>query len=220
MNYLRHYGALIERARSRKTPEGYYERHHVVPRCMGGGEEPENLVALAAEEHFVAHQLLVKIHPHSFGLKFAAFSIGNQTNKRYAWLRKRHSAEMSGANNPMKNPAVASKTGAALKGRVFSGETLARMSAAKAGENHFFYGKLRPEHAAAMSGENNPSRRPEVRKKQSEAHLGRSKPLQACENCGKLMDAGNMKRWHSKICLKPELLKGADNDRSLERSIS
>ena len=37
MNYAAHYERLVKRARSRSLV-GYRERHHVVPKCMGGGE--------------------------------------------------------------------------------------------------------------------------------------------------------------------------------------
>lgn len=92
MNYLAHYGRLIERARNRLL-KGYRERHHVLPRCMGGGDEPSNLVNLTAEEHYVAHQLLVKMYPDVRGLATAAVRMARQcsSNKAYGWLRKRHS---------------------------------------------------------------------------------------------------------------------------------
>ena len=38
MNYFDHYDRLIARARTRVL-EGYRERHHVLPRCMGGSNE-------------------------------------------------------------------------------------------------------------------------------------------------------------------------------------
>ena len=44
MNYARIYNQLIERAKARTRPEGYVERHHVTPRCMGGSDESGNLV--------------------------------------------------------------------------------------------------------------------------------------------------------------------------------
>ena len=52
MNYKRIHNNIIERAKNR-TLKGYKERHHIVPRCMGGTDEPENLVELTPEEHFV-----------------------------------------------------------------------------------------------------------------------------------------------------------------------
>lgn len=62
MNYVAQYLKLIERARNRIL-DGYKERHRVKPRCLGGDDVQENLVYLTPEEHYVAHQLLVKIYP-------------------------------------------------------------------------------------------------------------------------------------------------------------
>jgi len=39
----------------------YCERHHIIPRSLGGSDEKSNLVNLTAREHFIAHRLLVKI---------------------------------------------------------------------------------------------------------------------------------------------------------------
>lgn len=102
MNYQKHYDLLIARARNRVLG-GYVERHHVKPSCLGGGDEVGNLVALTAEEHFVAHQLLVKMYPGNSKLAFAAHMMtlnlnnaGNRSkNKRYSWLRKLHSRAVS-----------------------------------------------------------------------------------------------------------------------------
>jgi hypothetical protein len=58
MNYRRQYELLIEKAQLRGSVDGYMERHHIVPRCMGGSNEKENLVELTAREHFLAHRLL------------------------------------------------------------------------------------------------------------------------------------------------------------------
>jgi hypothetical protein len=59
MDYKRIYEELIEHRKMLPKLEGvYYERHHIVPRCMGGGDEDENLIYLTAEDHFMAHALL------------------------------------------------------------------------------------------------------------------------------------------------------------------
>lgn len=62
MNYKLHYDKLIKRANNRIL-DCYTECHHIIPRCMGGNEDLNNLVNLLPEEHFVAHQLLIKIYP-------------------------------------------------------------------------------------------------------------------------------------------------------------
>jgi hypothetical protein len=62
MNYFLVYQKLIAKAKARVCPEGYVERHHILPRALGGTDDSSNLVALTAKEHFVAHVLLAKIH--------------------------------------------------------------------------------------------------------------------------------------------------------------
>jgi hypothetical protein len=64
MDYQNQYNKLIESAVVSPSP-GYTEIHHIVPRCMGGSNEPSNLVRLSAKQHFVAHHLLFKIHKSS-----------------------------------------------------------------------------------------------------------------------------------------------------------
>lgn len=67
MNWTRLYNALMARAAER-TIVGYSERHHILPKCMGGTNAKENLVRLTAKEHFIAHKLLVRMHPEVRGL--------------------------------------------------------------------------------------------------------------------------------------------------------
>jgi hypothetical protein len=62
MNYFLAYQRLIDKAKARVCVDGYVERHHVLPRALGGSDDSSNLVALTAREHFVAHVLLAKIH--------------------------------------------------------------------------------------------------------------------------------------------------------------
>jgi hypothetical protein len=52
------------------------ERHHVIPKCMGGSNREENLVYLTAKEHFIAHKLLVRVHPDVYGLAQALIAMG------------------------------------------------------------------------------------------------------------------------------------------------
>jgi len=101
MNYLKHYNDLIERAKNRKL-DCYKEIHHIIPRCIGGTDEKENLVALTGREHFVAHILLVKIYPKDYGLikavNMMCISSDNQSrvhNRMYGWLRERFSEAIS-----------------------------------------------------------------------------------------------------------------------------
>ncbi len=57
------YFAIIEKARSenRSKKNGYFENHHIHPKCFGGGNEKPNLVLLTAREHLVCHRLLIRM---------------------------------------------------------------------------------------------------------------------------------------------------------------
>lgn len=100
MNYQFHYDSLINRARTRQL-EGYCEEHHIVPRCLGGSDDKSNLVKLTPEEHYVAHQLLVKLYPNNHKLMYAAAAMimgssdNQRSNKMYGWLRRKYSVTVS-----------------------------------------------------------------------------------------------------------------------------
>lgn len=60
MNYRKIYDNIIENRL--KTPfDGYTEKHHIIPKSIGGSDLKENLVCLSAREHFVCHYLLTKM---------------------------------------------------------------------------------------------------------------------------------------------------------------
>ena len=100
MDYKAHYDKLIARG-LRTLIHGYREKHHIIPKCLGGTNKKDNLVWLTAEEHYVAHQLLVKIHPGNSKLVYAAkmMTIGtnkhSRNNKLYGWLRQQFAESIS-----------------------------------------------------------------------------------------------------------------------------
>ena len=102
MDYHKHYYTLIHRAKS-TVKEGYVEKHHIVPRCLGGSDEIDNLVALTAREHYIAHLLLVKIYPNEKKLVYAArmMCVSNEyhhrsMNRLYEWLKIKYIASITG----------------------------------------------------------------------------------------------------------------------------
>lgn len=105
MNYLKIYNQLIDRASVRKL-SNYTENHHIVPRCLGGTDNVTNLVKLTPEEHYLAHQLLVKIYPANKKIIYAAhmMTVGlseSRRNKSYGWVRRKMAESMTGPGNHM-----------------------------------------------------------------------------------------------------------------------
>jgi hypothetical protein len=109
MDYLSIYNSIIDRAKSEKRRRKskkdrtyiYYESHHIIPKCLGGNNDKSNLILLTAREHFVAHQLLVKIYPNEHRLVFALRMMCSSTikhvrnNKEYGWIRERLAYSLS-----------------------------------------------------------------------------------------------------------------------------
>jgi len=114
MDYKKHYDKLIEKHGIEEKPCYYSERHHVVPKCMGGSDELSNLVYLKPKAHFTAHFLLWKIYRspklgHAFNMMCNNTSQGSQRGSRnYSIARKAHSEAMS-ESNPMFDPVIVAK---------------------------------------------------------------------------------------------------------------
>ena len=66
MNYNRIYKELISVAKNRVQADGvYYEKHHILPKSMGGSNKKINIVKLTGREHLIAHMLLWKIYKNA-----------------------------------------------------------------------------------------------------------------------------------------------------------
>ena len=103
MNYSKIYSNLIQNAQNRILV-GYKETHHIIPRSVGGTDNPTNLVDLTAREHYVAHILLAKIYGGT--LWHAVNLMGRQkkyTNRLYEKARIEHSRLLSEQNKRVKS---------------------------------------------------------------------------------------------------------------------
>lgn len=59
--YTRIYYSLIKSARQKDYNGMYTEKHHIIPKSLGGSDEWTNLVKLSPKEHFICHYLLTKM---------------------------------------------------------------------------------------------------------------------------------------------------------------
>jgi hypothetical protein len=116
MNYQRIYDALCKQGRERVLKE-YTEKHHILPRCLGGSDSNDNLTKLTAREHYLAHYLLTKMYPRDYKLLHAFGSMSRVGPKQQRTYMSRHYEKMTAArslamkiNNPAKGGAWNSGT--------------------------------------------------------------------------------------------------------------
>ena len=74
---------LTTRGRFGIPKEEYKERHHIIPRCLGGTDDEENLIDLYAREHYEAHKLLYKENKNNLSLSFAFILMSNIRKGNY-----------------------------------------------------------------------------------------------------------------------------------------
>jgi hypothetical protein len=171
MDYKKIYDQLMEarlsikeeRTKQKKSGE-YFERHHITPLSMGGdksyGLRSDNIVLLTAREHYLAHRMLWLIYrTREMGFAFhkMVFSTSPLQKRRfdakaYQAAKKALSECQMGENNPMYGKESPMKG----KPNINKGK------------------KMSPR--PYQTGENNPSKGEDVRKKISETNKGMSKP--------------------------------------------
>jgi len=210
MNYKRIYDLLIERAKFRNTIL-VKERHHIIPRCIGGCDDKDNLVDLTPREHYIAHLLLAKhynIKPLWYA--FVMMNVNNHRQNRSFNSRFYEKAKLirkiysSGENNPMYG-----KVGA-FTGKRHSKESIEKMRASKIGKKRKPFTRSSPTE--------------ETRLKISTANKGKTSPFKGipkekvkCNHCDVMMDLLNIKLYHNDNCkLSPEYDSSKKNERLLK----
>ena len=158
--YKKWYEQIVQRAKNRIL-NGYYERHHILPRSLGGLDIPENIVCLTAREHFICHWLLIKL------------TSGQDRYKMINALRMMR-ANKSGQRYTSKITArvyenLKTEYSEIQRQRIF-------------GENNPMYGKKfyrseegRIKQAQSVSGDNNGAKQSQSRKKISESKRGKKR---------------------------------------------
>lgn len=97
IKYYEDYNKLISDSLSRgldKTKIKYYtEKHHILPKCMGGKDKENNFVLLKAGEHITAHILLAKCFPDNEWIVAAANIVCGNNSYRDRELLKEEELE-------------------------------------------------------------------------------------------------------------------------------
>ena len=176
--------------------------HHIIPKCIGGSNDPVNLVNLTYREHFICHRLLIKMVDVKFKSKMV-----------YAAWQQSRSAKFKGTRitsrtfSKLKEELSQSYTG--RKRMPFSEEWKSNMAESKKGSKNYMFNKHHKiESLEKMSvnrigkcvGEDNPffkkTHSPEVI-----ANIIKSNTTNhVCPHCKKSGKSNSMKRWHFNNC--------------------
>lgn len=109
---------------------GKLEKHHIIPKSMGGNNSKSNIVELTPKEHYICHLLLTKavINEHKSKMIKAAYLMGKSRNinsKSYSILKEKFYESCKGPKNWSKNGK----------------ERLSNFAKARTGSKNSFYGK-------------------------------------------------------------------------------
>jgi hypothetical protein len=226
MNYEKIYKLIIQKAKSenrikyshylRKKSNilPYYESHHIIPRCLGGIDDEENLVLLTAREHYVCHKLLTYIYEKHRGIALAFFRMTHDkqnrkvTSRDYEYAKQLNnntqiseetSRKLSAANRKrIVSKETRQKLSKVWKGRKHTDEAKQKMRESKLGEKNPFFKKISPNRGKHYTFTE------EQIKNLSESMKGKSPGVnlikKECEYCHRIFTLPSYHRWHGENC--------------------
>lgn len=193
-NYLKHYEQLCSTRKllCRSKSDGvYYEKHHIIPKSLGGTNDNDNLVLLTAREHYIAH-LLLYYHYKTIG--------GDPFRKMAFALVSMASNKLSPDRNILSGRQYALIKEAAMYSRL--GYKISDTSNYKKPKTESHKNSIRLARYLA------PPRSIETREKMrsSAITVGKNWPgnitVSTCPYCNKTGQTNAMKRWHFNNCKK------------------
>lgn len=135
----------------------YHERHHILPKCLGGTNDIDNLIDLFAREHFIAHKLLAIENPNNSSLVYAygcmVWAI-NDNQERYEVSPEEYEKARLTLSKSMKGKPKSEETKRKLseskKGKPISEETKKKLSELLQGRE--FTAERREKISKALTG--------------------------------------------------------------------
>jgi len=201
--YTRWYNNLINKALIRSSIDGYTEKHHIIPKSLGGSNKKDNLVVLTAREHFICHWLLIKMvkGDHLIKMQKALWRMlvkgtdfqyrYRPNSKIYESLRLKYGSLRKGVITPLKTKE---KISIANKGKVPWNKGIPRTE-----EEKLLISKKRKETAKKVGAWN-------LGIKHSSHTLekifakAKNRKKYSCNYCGILVSGSNYFRWHGDNC--------------------
>lgn len=135
MDYQRIYDQFIVDRLTKQSGLIHHDKHHIVPRSLGGSDDPENIILLDPGEHLFAHIVLARIHGGA--LSYAAYRMnaskryaGRRSRSNFAWLRSQHREAVRAASiERSRKPDARQRVAAMSSGRERSAKEREKSSA-------------------------------------------------------------------------------------------
>lgn len=213
--YIIWYNNLVNKCKNRVLPlESYTEKHHIIPRSLGGDDTADNLVRMLPREHFIAHLLLAKIHKGQSGMKMVHAlrrMLTGHRNDRYVpnsrvyqVIRTLSMEKCSGENNPMYGRIGDSHPSFGRKELIYGDSFKAKISATSKGRTAWNKGlegvvKMSESTKQKMSE----SAKGKIKSEEWKAKIGekmKNSPVVTCPYCSKSGKQAPMFRWHFDNC--------------------
>ena len=206
--YTRWYYNIIERAQTR-TITGYTEKHHIIPKSLGGNNSIENLTTLTAREHYVCHWLLTKMVTGAAKQKmsYALHAMGHLGSpQRYinSFIYERNKIECARLRSIARKGILVGEKNYNY-GKKWSSEQKKRMSDYRTGKCFRSNFRYSAESKKKMQDSAKQRWTPEEREKFSQLRMANMFEF-TCPHCGKFgRGKNNYLRWHGDNCksLKP-----------------
>jgi hypothetical protein len=199
--YTSCYYNIINKSKSRNLTKNY-EKHHIIPKSLGGSNDISNLVKLTHREHYIVHWLLIKMTQNEQKQKmiYAFWRMNNKQNSYHNSRAYKISRELFQINNTGQNNPMFGKV-SAYKGRKDSPETLEKKRISNTGKKHTEKTKLKISQGRL--GKNNPNYKgksftEETKKKLS--MIAKNRKRISCPHCNALTPINVSHRWHFNNC--------------------
>jgi hypothetical protein len=186
--YSRWYFNIIKNAiqESRQKIKFELEKHHIIPKSLGGTNKKDNLVLLTHKEHFICHLLLTKFTEKQEKVKmnlawYKMANVKRYNSRKYQFYRKKMIECISGENNPFYGKTHTKEVREKLKiANLNSGTNkgVPKSEEHKRKLSEHFKGKKNPKVAEALRGRKLSA---ETKEKISKAGKGRKFSPEAIE---------------------------------------
>lgn len=208
-HYYSRYQRFIDSLKGQAL-DGYTEVHHIVPVSMGGSNEKDNLIALTARQHYVAHWMLARALGGSAARAFFMMSnfgrYGKVNSTTYEIARKEYAQQVSlqlkeNPNTYVITDEIRQKMRQSALGRKVSDLTKAKISQHNKGKKwgDAFKRKVSEAKKGIATRGTGWKQSEETKQKIIQANFNR--PIIECPHCLKSMkDHGGAKRWHFDRC--------------------